>query len=446
MPPNSANTTKPTFVRSAASAPGIRIGVIALLSQTEDHPLPADTAVILVAEDFSPTDVLAMEEQRVKGFITAQGGPTCLPLIVARNRGLPALVGLADKLTHLKHGDQVILDGNNGGVWLFPSPEQLRQVTESQLTPPASDQGHLPTETKDGHRLDILANLDLADEAAHALALGAQGIGLFRSEGYYASGLSGPDEELLTAIYQHLLTTFSPMPVTIRLLDFGSQGHSPMGRRGSRLHPRDQPLIKTQLRALIKAAPHGNLRLLLPMLSTLQEILTIKDMLSKLQQETTPAQPRQSTEIALGLLLEIPNATAMLKQFSAELDFLTIGSNDLLQFNSGAARDIPELTNLHDPLNPATLDMLAHTVTVGHDQGLEVGISGEMAGEIRYLPLLIGLGFDNFSVTPHNIPQLKKTLRATTYDRAVNLANKVRHNEVQQRHRIIDDFLQTQYR
>ena len=432
----------PLFIPAAAAAAGIGVGTLVFLSRTDnEQTIPGK--VILVADALSPQDVLAMQEFNVAGFITAQGSLTGFPLIMARNRGFPALVGLGQELARLEHGQQAIIDGNSGGVWLSPSASQLQEA-ESSLENSTFDQpaNHLPAETTDGKRVDILANIELAEQASLAVIMGAQGIGLFRSEFYYNHGHALPDEQTLAAMYQHLLVTLSPMPVTVKLLDFGSPRHDALGMRASRLHPRDIPLIHSQLRALFQAAPGGTLRLLCPMLSSARELDKIKEMMGRAAEEVLGHSGKKTTKIELGMLLEIPAAVALIEQVSGEIDFITIGSNDLIQFCCGADRDLAELVDLYDPLQPAVVECIARAVECGHDHGLEVGLCGEMAADPSYLPLLLGLGLDNLSVTPNQIPKIIRQVRASSYQEAVRLTNSIRRSAAHQRHAILNTHRQ----
>ncbi|MEN8139710.1 MAG: putative PEP-binding protein [Thermodesulfobacteriota bacterium] len=412
-----------------AGASGMVAGPLAHL---DAPPLAGEEGVILVAQELAPQEVLALEEGRVRGIILASGGASSLALVMARNRGLPALVGLGD-LSALRHGEPAILDGDRPGVWLHPNPDRLAEAAARQNNSgPGGVVGHhgqLPAESVDGWRLEIMANLDLAQGAAYALAQGAQGVGLFRSESYIAASPGGMvDEEMLTTLYEHLLTIFAPWPVTVRLLDILEQGNSALGTRGVRAmgHP-DQARQESQLRALLRAAPSGRLRLLLPMLTSSDQLREFHILLARLAGEVGgPQQQEEGPGVEVGGLIEVPAAVSRLPELVAHLDFLTIGSNDLIQFVTAADRDERRLAPLYDPLDSLVLDLCQQVVEIGHGHGLEVGLCGEWAADPLALPLLLGLGLDGLSVAPARIPGLKEELRALDHGRCRQLVRKVR--------------------
>ncbi len=435
-----ARAKNPLFLAAAATSGGLTIGRLVLLSCPDGEQF--SEGVILVADEIAAEHVLAMEQDTVCGFVTAKGGITGQTLIMAGNMGLPALVGLGDQLTLLEHGEVVILDGVKGGLWLYPSPEQLRQAESDIAVLQAQKEqdeiySYLPAETLDGFSVEVLANLELVESASLALARGAQGVGLFRSESYYALCDKAPNEEMFTALYEHLLITFAPLPVTVRTLDFGSDS----GLRGGRLTIQGQLRCKSQLRALLRAAPSGFLRLVFPMLSTPMEIRQMRDMVAALQQELADQSIPHADKIDMGVMIEVPAAAALIGELAAEVDFLTIGTNDLIQFICGAERDSPQLAHLYDPLNPLVLDMIAQVIEVGHDHGLKVGVCGEMASDLRYLPLLLGLGVDNLSLSPAIIPRLKKMVRASLYTDMVALTKAVRQSAGSERAVLLQGYL-----
>ena len=405
--------------------------------------LAGDEPLILVSQRMAPEQILALDRQRIVGLVLAEGGVLGHGLLSARSSQLPALLGLGDDLARLRHGELIIVDGKEQGVWLDPDPEQLskaRQYEAQQLQSYADNQqaAILPAETLDGRNLEILANLDLVDGAAEALAHGAQGVGLFRSEYYYGFGEQEPDEELLTALYEHLLTTFAPLPVTIRTLDFFEQGQA-MALRGGRRTLRAEERSCQQLRALLRASQSGQLRLLFPLLSNRAELEDLRQLLSQ-----TAAGLKDGAQlldnIELGLLLEVPAAVASLADMAELLDFVTIGSNDLISFCCGLERDNSCLTHLYNPLHPAVLQLISDAVATGHDQGLAVELCGEMAQDPRCLPFLVGAGLDGLSVPAAAIGQLKKMVRQLSFRQARQLSRELLHCPLAEQQALLADF------
>ncbi len=380
--------------------------------------------MIVVAHDISPADMLQFRDHAFGGFITDLGGQTSHTAIVARSLGIPAVVGMPNASTVINHDDWVIVDGNAGVVVVDPSPHILEQYRKRkvELQRQRKKLNRLkktPAVTRDGTAISLLANIEFPEDCALAVEAGAVGVGLFRTE-FLFMGRAGnlPTEEEQYTAYRQTVVAMKGRPVTIRSLDLGADKpldvdeetalNPALGLRAIRYCLSEPLLFLAQLRAILRASAHGPVKLLIPMLAhafevnqTLQLVNQAKEQLRVAGQAFDPAMP-------IGAMIEIPAAALALPLFTSRLDFLSIGTNDLIQYALAIDRVDHEVAHLYDPLHPAILYLLSHTIAAGARAGLPVSVCGEMAGEVQWTRLLLGMGLREFSMHPVQVPAVKQ--------------------------------------
>ncbi|GIO40262.1 phosphoenolpyruvate--protein phosphotransferase [Paenibacillus apis] len=383
------------------------------------NPAEISTEVIVVAEDLTPSDTAQLNRQFVKGFTTNIGGRTSHSAIMARSLEIPAVVGTKDVLSQIESGDLLIVDGLDGEVIINPAPElvaeyeakrdrHLRQIEEWKKL------RDLPTVSRDGVHVELAANIGTPNDVAGVLENGGEGVGLYRTEFLYMGRTELPSEDVQFQAYKTVLEKMEGKPVVVRTLDIGGDKELPyldlpkemnpfLGFRAVRLCLDRQDIFRTQLRALLRASVYGNLRIMFPMIATLDEFRQAKALLEEEKAKLVGEGTAVSDSIQLGIMVEIPSTAVLADQFAQEVDFFSIGTNDLIQYTMAADRMNERVSYLYQPYNPAILRLVKMVIDAAHKEGRWVGMCGEMAGDATAIPLLLGLGLDEFSMSATSI-------------------------------------------
>jgi phosphotransferase system enzyme I (PtsI) len=397
--------------------------------------------VIVIAHDLLPSQTAALDRAHVRGFATDVGGRTSHTAIVARAMGIPAVVGLGDITSEVSGGDTVIIDGNRGVLIINPDEDQLIEHREFErklirLETELAELRDLPAQTLDGHVVSLQANIEFPEEVRDATHRGAQGIGLYRTEFLYLASAQEPTEEDHYNSYVEAIRLLKGRPLVIRTLDLGADKYTQekaanpernpfLGDRSIRMCLHDIPMFKRQLRAIMRASVLGDVRIMFPMISTLMELrqakMVLKDVTEELEDENQPF--RQ--DIPIGIMIEVPSAALMANHFAREVNFFSIGTNDLIQYTLACDRTNEKVAGLFCPAHPAVLALIRDVIRAGVRNSISVSVCGEMAGEALYTLLLLGLGLTIFSMNGPDIPEVKKIIRSTTMEHAKQVARRV---------------------
>lgn len=393
---------------------------------------------IILAPDLTPSDTVMLDKSLVQGFCTAGGGATSHTAILARGLGLPAVVGVGQDILSIADDTALVLDGAEGRLHVEPDERTVsiyreHQTAAADLLARVQARANEPAITRDGHRVEVVANIGSVASAQAALEAGAEGVGLLRTEFLYLERTRLPDEEEQVQAYQSILDTFGDRPVVLRTLDIGGDKPLPyldlpeetnpfLGLRAIRLSLAYPELFRTQLRAVLRAGTSGNLKLMFPMVATLAEVRAARVMLDACRAELLAEGQPTVQQMELGIMIEVPAAALMADHLAQEVDFFSIGTNDLGQYALAADRTNPQVAPLATGFQPAVLRLVRDVIEAAHRQGRWVGLCGELAGEPLALPILLGLGLDEFSMSPPAIPLAKEIIRTLTLAEARELA------------------------
>lgn len=405
-----------------------------LLPETEGR-------VIIVAHDLSPADILQIDKEKVIGFVTDLGGRTSHTAIVSRSLEIPAVVGLERITGEVSDGDPIIVDGAKGLVILHPDMETFRDYLRNKQFYEYREREllklkDLPSETPDGHRVLLKGNVEFLEEVPSIRKHGGEGIGLYRTEMLFLGRSAVPDEEEQYRAYAEIIRRMAPYPVTIRTLDVGGDKfvsdlnledelNPALGLRAIRLSLRCPELFKAQLRAILRASVEGTVKIFFPMISGVGEIRAAKALFEEAKEELRLAAIPFDENIEIGIMIETPSAVIIADLLAREVDFFSVGTNDLIQYSLAIDRTNEHLSHLYEPLHPAVLRSLKMVADAAHAAGISVCMCGEMAGEPTYLPILLGFGYDELSMNAVSIPKVKKILRRCSKSDAEILAAKV---------------------
>jgi len=399
-----------------------------LVGAATENIAAIDKRVILVANDLSPAETSQINLARIMGFITNRGGKTSHTGIMAQALEIPAVVGLETATSAVKSDDLIIVDGNTGTVIIHPNEQTLveyeeRKIGYEEYKAVITRESHLSAETTDGVRLEVMANIELPEEVVAVKNYGGDGIGLYRTEFQYMNRQEFPNEEELFGKYREVVELMAPKPVTIRTLDingdkaianqFGPDEANPaLGLRAIRYCLRKPDVFKTQLRAILRAAAFGRVRILFPMIAAYFEICeairALDEAAESLEKDGLP----YKREIDIGIMVEVPSAVILADLLAEKADFFSIGTNDLIQYALAIDRGNRNVAHLYQPLDPAVLRLIKRVADVSREKGIELFMCGEMAAAAQHIPLLLGLGMDELSMNPQFIPQVKRVIRA----------------------------------
>jgi phosphoenolpyruvate-protein phosphotransferase (PTS system enzyme I) len=394
--------------------------------------------VVIVAEDLTPSDTAQLNRQFVKGFTTNIGGRTSHSAIMARSMEIPAVVGTKAATEEINNGDIVVVDGLKGEVHFNPTPEVLEayKKTQEDFEKQKAEWAKLVNEksvTADGHHVELAANIGTPKDLKGVIENGGEGIGLYRTEFLYMDRDQLPTEEEQFTAYKAVLEGMEGKPVVVRTLDIGGDKELPylnlpkemnpfLGFRAIRLCLEEQDIFRTQLRALLRASVYGNLKVMFPMIATLVEFREAKAMLEEEKTKLVNEGIQVADHIELGIMVEIPSTAVLADQFAKEVDFFSIGTNDLIQYTMAADRMNQQVSYLYQPYNPSILRLVKMVIDAAHKEGKWAGMCGEMAGDETAIPILLGLGLDEFSMSASSILKARSLIRQLNKADMENLA------------------------
>jgi len=409
-----------------------------LAGNASNRTLSFSEPVIIIAKDLSPNETTQMSGSPVLGFVTERGGRTSHTAIIAQSLEIPAVVGLDNATLEIGSGETIIVDGLTGRVILNPDAQTLKKYEarkkEFETFRAEVAQGSaLPAVTTDGHAQRIYANIELPEEVSLALKYGADGIGLYRTEFLYLRLRHLPSEENLFENYKAVVEAMAPREVTIRTLDIGGdkflsplqypmEMNPALGLRAIRFSLKEQNIFRTQLKAILRASAFGRIRVMFPLISSVREIREARGLLEEVKKELKSQDLAFNERLPVGAMIEVPAAVTLASLLAQEVDFFSIGTNDLIQYALAIDRVNKQVADMYQPLHPAVMRMIRDVVQAGRAARISVSMCGEMAGDPLYLPVLLGLGVEEFSMNATAIPVIKRVIRMISLKEAREIA------------------------
>lgn len=422
----------------AADVEDVGQRVLRILHGTKGQTTELAEPSVIVATDLTPSDTVTLDKRKVVAFCMAKGGSTSHAVILSRALGIPAIVGLGEELNQLHNGIQVIVDGTAGEVLIEPDTATIAKYSRqaqllSQVREDAFKSTHQPANTLDGMRVEVVANIGNLENAAEALEYGAEGVGLLRTEFLFLDREAAPDEDEQTAVYRSIMDLMEQRPVVVRTLDIGGDKPAPylgmpqemnpfLGVRGVRLSLAKPEVFQVQLRALLRASQGHNLKIMFPMIATREEIQAAREQIAQAEASLEAQGVGYAQKFEIGIMVEIPSAAVMADILAGDVDFFSIGTNDLAQYTMAADRTNAKVTTLADALHPSVLRLIRMVIEAAHARGKWVGLCGELAGDPLAAPVLLGLGLDEFSMTSRAVPLIKQAIRHYTIAEAREIA------------------------
>jgi len=398
-------------------------------------------SAIIIARDLTPTDTITIDRHKILGFATDMGGKTSHASLVARSYEVPAVVGLRDIVKQVGSGDRVILDGTAGVAILNPTTSTIkkyrkRQIKQHAISKKLGTLRDLPARTLDGKNIELAANIEFADEIDSVVAHGACGIGLFRTEYLYLKAATLPTENEQFEVYREIAERMRPYPVIIRTMDLGGdkapqsitippEENPFLGWRAIRISLELQEIFLAQLRAILRASALGNVKILLPMISGLGELKEVLEIIDRAKEQLKRKNQEYSEATEVGVMIEVPSAAVLADIIAERVDFLSIGTNDLVQYVLAVDRGNERIAHLYQNLHPAVLRLLRDVIRKAHEKGAWVGMCGEMAADPLATVLLIGMEIDELSVSPIAVPEIKRIIRNVDFPEAASLVRKM---------------------
>ena len=417
--------------------------------------LPENT--ILVAKELSTSDSAKMNLKNISGIITEIGGVNSHMAIIARTNEIPAIVGIRHIFENIKENDFIALNGATGEIFLNPTQEKIEELTKNQENIKQEKQElekykNKKAITKDGHQVELLANIGGPQDIQIVIDNTAEGVGLLRSEFLYMDAKDFPSEEEQFEAYKKIAESLENKRLVIRTLDIGGdkdlkymklpKEENPfLGYRAIRIYLDNVDLFKVQLRAILRASSYGNVAIMIPMISSIEELRKSKEIIEEVKQELKEKNIKFNENIEVGIMVEIPSSAVMADEFAKECDFFSIGTNDLIQYTIAVERGNEKLANLYSHFNPAVIRLIKSAIDGAHKNGILCGMCGEAAGDVRFIPLLVGLGLDEFSMNANKILKVRKLITDLSFEECKELTNKVlEFDSTEDDKRILDNF------